>query len=204
MKAILAKIPRDDLPLIRLSLILLGLSIGTGAGAIWGSVRYEKGVEARHQAAMARVSQARARLEQANEEQRKIERYRPRYRALAAQGWIGEEARLEWIEAIRDAAKRRKLFPVTYEIAPQRTLPPDAAPGLGSLELTASRMTLKLPLLHEEDLLNLLADLQHSGKGFFTIHRCAISRNPAQTPGELQPNLEGECELDWLTLGGGE
>ena len=63
---------------------------------------------------------------------------------------------------------------------------------------------LQLQLLHEEDLLNVLADLRNTAKAQVLVRSCEVSRQP-RPPGDspgLHANLKAQCLLDWITLRG--
>jgi hypothetical protein len=194
-------IAREDLPLIRAALLTLAATALAVAGAVWGSAHLEDRMRQGRDEAQQRLDDARTRLRQASQEGRDIRRYRARYETLLERGLIGEERRLDWIDAVGRVKDRRKLFEIDYEISAQQ---PVAAEGLmpqGELDLRSSRMKVDLPLLHEGDLLNFLDDLAARDKGLFVIQGCEILRGDGAT------GLRASCSLDWLTLrpaGGGE
>lgn len=126
---------------------------------------------------------------------------------LAARGIIGEESRLEWVEQFQRVRNQRRLFEMRWELQPQRPLEADIAPGLeGDLDFLASRLGLSIPLLHEEDLLRLLDDLQEEARAFVRPRQCTLTRRPADAPlapeagGGPAPRLDAQCELDLITL----
>ncbi len=187
-------ITKEDLPLVRSALLTLAATALVVAGAVWGSAHLQDRMGQDLDEARQQLDDARAQLRQANQEGEDIRRYRARYEALLDRGLIGEEKRLDWIDAIGRVKDRRKLFEIDYQISAQRPVAVDGLMPQGELELRSSRMKVDLPLLHEGDLLNLLDDLAARGKGLFVIQGCEILR------GEGATGLKADCSLDWLTL----
>ena len=68
-------------------------------------------------------------------------------------------------------------------------------------ELMSSAMKLQMRLLHEEDLLNFLADLRDSVSAYLRIRRCDLDRLPRSGNMPVtSAELKAECLIDWLTL----
>jgi hypothetical protein len=134
-------------------------------------------------------------------EKRDIRNFQPRYIALRARGLIGEEKRLEWVDAIRQTQEQRKLLPLSYEIEPQQTVRLESALDLGDYQLQGSRMRLHMDLLHEMDLFDFFDDLRQ--RSFFAVQDCSIKRLGVATgaPGAPgAPTLGADCTLNWITL----
>lgn len=185
---------------IRLPALSFALALLTAALAVGAS---QWCLDARH-ADLARAQQLRAaafaKLNQVEQEKAEIRTYRPLFTALRAQGWIGEENRLAWTEAIGQAQERLGLPSVSYEIDARQPLRLEAPMATGGYQLRASKMSLHLDLLHEMDLFNFLDQLKT--RGMFAIQDCTIRRNTLtpQGPGPA-PRLNADCTLNWLTLG---
>ncbi|SFV05148.1 hypothetical protein [Pseudoduganella namucuonensis] len=160
------------------------------------------------QASQTRAQQLRneARQRYVNVETEKLEiaTYQPLFAILRERGLIGQENRLEWVEAIRQVQEQRRLLPISYEIAPQQPVVMEPALDLGGYSMRGSRMKLHMDLLHEGDLFSLLSDLR--ARTHFTVQECAIKRaagagNPVAAPdAPLAPALSADCTLNWLTL----
>jgi len=195
------KIPRGDLPVLRLSVTLLVLSLVAGVALIIGGWTMEHYAHRQQDAAAARLRRARSLLDAMRHGEEDIHRYLADYRTLLRRGWIGREKRLDWVEAIGRIQNSRQLFPVTYALSPRQPAVLRFAPMPPKLHLFASRMKITLPLLVENDLFHFLDDLRSARQGFFVVQKCAISHTTEKTGGgELQPNLSAACTLDWLTM----
>ena len=139
-----------------------------------------------------------SRYAQVDNEKRDIRNFQQRFVALRQRGLVGDERRLEWLDAIRQTQEQLKLAPLSYEIEPQQTVQLESPLDLGDFELRGSRMRLHMELLHELDLFNFFQALrQHS---YFAVQDCSIKRLGvvAGTPGAS--TLGADCTLNWITL----
>lgn len=134
-------------------------------------------------------------------EKRDIRNFQQRYIELRERGLIGEEKRLEWVDAIRQTQEQRRLLPLSYEIDPQQPVRLESALDLGEYQLQGSRMRLHMELLHEMDLFDFLADLHE--RSFFAVQDCSIKRLAAVAGanGAAEgPTLGADCTLNWITM----
>jgi hypothetical protein len=139
-----------------------------------------------------------ARYAQVDNEKRDIRDFQQRYVQLRQRGLVGDERRLEWLDAIRQVQETLKLPPLSYEIEPQQTVQLAAPLDLGDFQLRGSRMRLHMELLHELDLFNFLQDLR--ARSYFAVQDCSIRRLGVVegTPGAS--TLGADCTLNWITL----
>jgi hypothetical protein len=144
---------------------------------------------------------AHSRYAHVDNEKRDIRNFQQRYMELRARGLIGEENRLEWVDAIRQTQEELRLLPLTYEIDPRQPVRLESALDLGDYQLQGSRMRLHMDLLHEMDLFNFFADLR--ARGFFAVQDCSIKRlgTVAGAGGAAEgPTLGADCTLNWITM----
>lgn len=144
---------------------------------------------------------ARSKLESSGHEKETIIKYLPEYNHLLDIGFIGEERRIEWIERLRQIHGQYNLFSIDYNIGQQEQYKPDYISNMGSHTLNRSVMELKLDMLHEGDLINLLKDL-HINTPPFLVRDCEITRPIGAdiNVNQLKANLKARCEIDWVTL----
>jgi hypothetical protein len=141
---------------------------------------------------------AASRYAQADSEKRDIRNYQQRFIALRQRGLVGDENRLDWLDAIRQTQEQLKLAPLSYEIEPQQTVHLESPLDLGDFELRGSRMRLHMELLHELDLFNFFQELrQHS---YFAVQDCSIKRLGVVAGATGAPTLGADCTLNWITL----
>lgn len=147
------------------------------------------------------LNQARQKYLSSGQEREMIVQYLPQYQDLLAAGFIGEERRIEWIEAIRQIHLQHKLFSIDYNISQQTVAHPSYLANLGNFILHASTMHLEFGMLHEGDLLTLL-DNMRAQFNTFVVRECTVTRPTRQTinPGVITDYLNASCEIDWITL----
>ncbi|MEW6165327.1 MAG: hypothetical protein AB1642_09725 [Pseudomonadota bacterium] len=188
-----------NLKSLRWSLAVLLLALLLAAAAGGGAQYFRQQAEAGHKQAQAAQADTRARLARANDDEREIRERIVRYQELIDQGRSQPERRLEWVETLNRIKAERRLLGLDYEITPQRPLDEKAVVS-GGFSFLTSPMKLEMPLLHENDLLGLLADLQAQVQAIISPRRCLIERvaaPPTQSPAAF---LKASCEIDWITL----
>jgi hypothetical protein len=146
-------------------------------------------------------SKARQKFESSGLEKETIIQYLPQYNNLLAQGFIGEERRIEWIERLRQIHSQYNLFSIDYSIGQQEKYKPSFITNMGNHVMHRSVMELKLDMLHEGDLVHLLTDL-HEKTPPFLVRDCEITRpiGAEINTKKVAPNLKAICEIDWITL----
>jgi hypothetical protein len=148
--------------------------------------------------AQAKQTAARDKFNQAEIARIEIRDFLPKFEQLRARGFFGEEKRLNMLEAIKTIQETRRLLPITYEFAPQQVVVVDPSLLNPPLELRATRVTLRMGLLHELDLFNFLQDLK--GKGFYIVKECLLTPIESLMDTRLAARLTAECTLYWLTV----
>ena len=183
------------------SLVPFVLALAAGA-ALFGSAHHYRGAEEARLAEGGReLREIRGRYRAIDDEERLIEDLLPRFRSLAAQGVIGAEARLDWVETLRAASRDLALPELRYAIGTQERLPAELPAGSTGFGVHRSVMELHLGLLHEADLLRLLAVMEREAQGLFGVSSCRLRRAGAHfvhLPDAV--NLRAVCVLDWFTL----
>lgn len=144
--------------------------------------------------------QAKQRFETSGLEKETIVKYLPVYQQLIDSGVIGQEKRIEWVDSLRKIHQKHKLFNINYTIGVQESYKPSFISNTGAFQLHRSIMKLDLAMLHEGDLLTLLSGLEEMQTTPFIVRRCEMLRLSVSTTRALQPNMSGQCELDWLTI----
>ncbi len=182
------------------SLLLLLLACLVAAAAVAGALHFERQAALTLQQAQALQTETRARLARANDDEREIGEKIARYQELIRLGRTQPERRLEWVETLRHIKESRRLLGLDYEISPQKPLDDKAIAAVGGFTFMVSPMKLEMPLLHENDLLGLIADLSAQVQALVSVKTCKIERLPV-TPNQANPaNLKAACDIDWITL----
>ncbi|GAB2182079.1 hypothetical protein DLREEDagrD3_23020 [Denitratisoma sp. agr-D3] len=185
---------------LRGSLTRLLLATCLGAGVLTAARDRDNQIQHEAQRLSAESRDLHHKLSRLQEEENELRRAIAGYGRLESRGIVGPEQRWAWLATLDRIRQDRKLPDLQYELAAQR--PVDiAAPstrGLGA-QWKSSTMTLRLNLLHEEDLLHLLDDLAQAAPAFVRPRRCDLSRLPIESAPTLA-TLRAECQLDWITL----
>lgn len=149
---------------------------------------------------------ARNRLHKSGDEKERILRYRDAFLSLQQHGLIGEEQRINWVDALRAASLQLKMFGINYQIDAQQAYQSPAVKDAGPYRLRQSVMKINMGLLHEEDLPRFMATLASLDAGFFIIRECDLQRQGSGRSEAVgvQPHLNAECSLAWLTMSEGK
>lgn len=178
-------------------LLVCVVSVLALASSIWGRAQYTSESDSQQQQ-LAALEQQRSEL---SIRLRARQQYADRFEALAAAGIVGAEHRLDWAQTLRDSATALRLPYLRYTAAPQKPfevaylVPGTAAPVL------STTMELQVGMVHEMDLLRLMARLREEALGMFTVTGCTIGRlgeNVAPEPDKA--NLTGSCQLRWFSI----
>lgn len=137
-----------------------------------------------------------------DEEDKTIREYYPKFIHLYNYGEIGQERRLDWIETLRRAGVDIKLPSLSYSIESQKAFVPNFVINMGRYRLFKSDMSLKMQLLHEGDLFNLLNELDRHAKGLYRVSNCKLINNVKGklTDDPNAANVSADCLLEWFTL----
>ena len=140
-------------------------------------------------------------LTRATQEEREAHGHARLYRRLQDLRILGEERRLEWVEALARVRAARELDDLRYQVERQKVL--KTLPGKPALEVRSSSMKVEFALLHEGDLLGFLEDLRASGNAYYSVRRCSIARIADAGPAmRLTPRLRAACQIELITLAG--
>ena len=175
--------------------LLVGGAMLGGSYYFWGAMteKYTK-----QQRALQTI---RRKYHTVDEEERIIESFLPRYRALEDEGIIGREYRLNWIENLRAVSNELRLPNLRYSIDSQLLYEPEFPVAKGKFKVFVSRMKLSLGLLHEGDLLRFFQELDQRATGLYSVSDCSIRRaGPSFQADPTKSNLNAACTLQWYTV----
>jgi len=194
------KLTPSDWRKLQLNLVaFLVLALAGGALVFYAQEKRQKSTI--HLAmATAQKQQAESKLKQVKDEESEIKLKATLFGNLLERGIVGEEQRLDWVELLRDIRNNRRIIDIEYEFSPQQAMPGTQ----GNWNFYVSTMQLQMQLLHEEDLLNVLADLRNTAKAQVLVRACETIRLPrgGDVVLGIKPNLQARCTLDWVTVRG--
>ena len=191
----------NDIPALGRPLLMVAVVLAVCAGGVYYTHQLVKRGRAALTAAEGQLGEARMRVQQSGEERDMIGRYVAPYTTLVERGVVGEEQRLSWVDALREANNQTKLYGVEYEVGVQQ--PYAFAPEVqaAGIPVQQSLMKLRFGLLYEDDLLAFFRTLQAQNVGSFSINQCVLKRvSREQTRPSNAPTLQAECELAWITI----
>ncbi len=188
------KLAARDLVKLQWHLLLaLALLIAAGFLGYWSHHRAQQAKVGRD-IAENHLQQIDTRLRQVRIEEQEIKERTVLFQQLEKSGITGEEKRLEWIELLRDLHRQLRLPGMSYEFGPQ--LPLELVSG-AAYAYQSSHQHIQLRLLHEEDLLNFLQQLQQRAKAMVLVRSCRLSRSDVNA---AQVQLTADCDIEWITL----
>ncbi len=184
---------------LRLSWAVLALALLAGAGIVAGSHWYAQKEKRDSADSGRRLQEARTRLESARRERDSLQESADVFRTLVDRGLLQGERRLELVELVNTLRARHQIS-LDYEIAPQRPLALAGGRVFASVDVLASRVKMKARALHEGDILAFIDSLTRNPQGFYPIDRCSMKRIEVAAADSLQPRVEADCTLEWITL----
>jgi len=194
-------ISREGMRLLRTPWILLAASIAAAAVLIGGTQVYLQKEQRDARGSERRLQEARSRVDNIRRERDNLEESAAIYRSLIARGLMQPERRLDLVELMNSLRTQYRIFSVDYEMSPQRALPLSGSRSFPSVEILASRVTVRVRALHEGDVLGFIQAIGDSRQGFHPIDRCLMKRiDSASATDAVQPRVEAECALEWITM----
>lgn len=192
---------RIDWHVMRGGLLSLAMAAFVGGAAFGAGLYFNIGKQAAFMSQKQLRQQALSRHGDAQRAVQIAAEQLPLFHALKAQGRLGPEQRLAWVDALREVSAPLRPATLQYRIEPQVSLQADYIPINGGYEVKASTMDLIVQTLHEGDVVQLLDNLAQRARGLFQITACDLQRlteSPAQEPGT--PTVGARCSLRWLTV----
>jgi len=170
----------------------VALSAGIGGASQWFLQKERRDA----MGAGVRFQEARARVAKIQSERDNLEQSIEVFRSLVERGLMQPERRLDLVELMNALRARHGILALDYEIAPQRALAFADNRTFPAVEILSSRVTLKLRALHEGDALAFIDSLGESRQ----LDRCVLRRMEVANPDGLQPRVEADCTLEWITM----
>jgi hypothetical protein len=180
--------------------VFLVLALLAGAGIVAGAYWYANKEKLESANSSRRLQEARARLDGARRERDSLQESADVFRTLVERGMLQGEHRLDLVELVNSLRAKYQISALDYEVAPQRPLQLAGGRSFKSVDVLASRVKLRARALHEGDLLGFIDALSRNPQGFYPVDRCAMKRLVAPSPDSIQPRVEADCTLEWITL----
>ena len=192
---------REGTRRLRTAWILLAASLAAAVVLIGGTHFYLQKEQRDARGSERRLQEAKLRVDNIRRERDNLEESAAIYRSLIARGLMQPERRLDLVELMNAMRTQHRIFSVDYEMSPQRALPLPGNRSFPSVDILASRVTMRLRALHEGDVLAFIQAVTESRQGFHPVDRCLMKRiDSAGTADAAQPRVEAECGLEWITM----
>lgn len=190
-----------DLPQIKWSLLTFLLTLTIGGSAVFISQKYANSAQVAKRVAQQQLTEARNKLNASHDDQQNMATYTKEYSAIQRREIIGEEQRLNLIEALETLRQQNRVIDFKYAITPQQPYKPVPALDSGNFDLKLSAMKLQFDLLHEGQLINFFDSLRHDMNGWFILEKCTLERNTGSAQNDISSaQLKADCTGGWLTM----
>jgi hypothetical protein len=189
----------EELKTLRTPLVVLLVMIAVAGAAVYYTDMLAKAASTDLARQKGVFQTAQSRMRQSGDEKDTIVKYVDTYRELEKNGFAGEEQRINWLDALRNANTRAELFGVSYQIGIQHAYPHATEYDPGSISLQESLMELDLRLMHEGDLLRFFDELRSQKVGLFDVKDCTLIRIDRAENLRNSPYLNAKCNLSWIT-----
>lgn len=185
---------------LKVSWTLLALSVFVSTSFVLGSLWFLDQEKKENTSSGVRLKEAKARVEAARRERENLQESSAVFRTLVARGLLQAEKRLDLVEMLNSLRTRHGVFAMDYEVSPQRALVLPGSRNFDSIDVLASRVRLKVRALHEGDLIDFIEGLTNGRQGLYPIDRCVLRRLDTAQPNAIQPRVEADCMMEWITL----
>lgn len=184
----------QDFQVLRSSLLFCVVAVCAGIFLIWLSINYEQQVSAMESAAQNQQALAQKNLSSAQQDALNMQSYLVEYAKLSH--IIGDEQRLDWVEAAEKLRSQTLVVDFHYTVAPQQPYLAQFSVDRGNFNLYHSPMQLVFSLQHEMQLVHFFKALAAQPTGWFQLEDCTLQR-VTNTPDSL---LSAQCKGSWITL----
>tara|TARA_B110000259_G_scaffold39748_1_gene45389 strand:+ start:855 stop:1454 length:600 start_codon:yes stop_codon:yes gene_type:complete len=183
-------------------LILFGVVLLIATLMIFVGAQYEKLHQTQYEQSLSTLRTTHTKYTKIINDIDLLEQYRNQFSEYRANGLVGSERRLSWVESLESTNETLQLPNISYHLLPQEAFNrPNFRVKLG-VDIKSSIMDLKMSLLHEDDLFTLFEGLRQSIKTIFTVESCSVNRtSPVSSSLDTQSaNLSSSCQLRWVTI----
>ena len=196
---------QDDLLWLRWPVIFLSLIVILVVSAWWMASSYRNSVQRQEFNVRNQLDLLSGQVREIEEAEQIIVNNIGVYSSMAARGVMDAENRVALLDDIAAIRARYNLFPISVDISEQnRQVIPFVSEvdfPTEQISLRSSRISLQLPLLHEQDLTRLIDELLATGR-LLAVDRCAVNyalESPENFLTLVQHQIAA-CELYWYTF----
>lgn len=192
------KLTRQDLRKLQWQ-ALLALCLLLAASALVGTSQASaRQAKLERDVAASQTQQIEQQLSQVRGEEQEIKERITQFQEIERSGMTGDEKRLDWIELLRELQQQLRLPGMHYEFGPQVSM---ESVSWATYAYHSSHLRIQFQLLHEEDLLNFVQQLQQRAGALVLLRGCRLTRlvSDAESNAGLS-QLNAECAMEWVSL----
>lgn len=196
---------KADLIWLKWWLVLLAGSFIVAIGGYWASIYYLSDMRRLEVGTQSNFNMILQEVTQIEDSERIIVEHIDQFNAMVEDGLLAEEDRVSLLEDVRRIRDRFRLFPIDVEITEQSSRMLEYGDEVEFPEeyisVRSSTVTVRLPLLHEEDLVRFLNAFLNAGR-LMVSTSCSITASPVE-PGnalELVAYQTASCEFIWYSF----
>lgn len=196
------KFSSSDFHLMRWSLLAICATLLLGSVIVYSSSKYAESANKNLHAAQRKLNDARNRLSMARQDLENLSDYSQEYYTLENNKIIGDDHRLDWIDALEKLRNQNLVINFRYNIAPQKNYVPQPALDSGNFDIHYSETKFQFDLLHAGQLLKFFDALRSQNNGWYQLEGCTMQRTNTneETSPATGPNVKAECSGGWITL----
>jgi hypothetical protein len=194
------KLEQSDLRYLALPGLVALVVVLAGVATLYVAQRFLEDARTELEQARAERAAIQTKLRRATEEEREIRVSLVDYQRMRDRGILGDEHRLDWVEAVKTIRNERGISDLRYTIEPQRPLDYPGFKKVAGVDFLDSRMKIEGALLHEGDLFDILGDLRRRLAPYVIVRSCDLSRAAGARSDDYGPHLAADCMLDLVTV----
>lgn len=137
------------------------------------------------------------------EDQRRLLREnREAYISWVERGAVGEQKPVDWVRQMQNIVEERKLLPPSFSFDNPVNHSSDAYPWTkdSTANISVMSMSLKMPMLHDLDMLMFLDSLDSRVGSLFFPVECDFVRLESEFTLVKQANMQADCALNWISI----
>lgn len=196
---------KEDLAWLKWWLVLLAICLSIAIGGYWAALYYRGEVRQLEFGTRSNFDIILQEVTQIEDSERIIVENIDRFNSLAANRLMDEEDRVSLLEDIRRIRDNFRLFPIDVQIREQASHMLDYEESVEFPEefisIRSSAVTVRMPLLHEEDLTRFLNAFLNTGRLMVTTS-CTITDSAISPEDvlEIVAHQVASCDFIWYTF----
>lgn len=169
---------------------------------LYSSSMYADSTKKNLHSAQIKLNEARSNLTMAKQDLENLADYSQEYYKLENNKILGDDHRLDWMDALEKIRNQNLVLEFSYNIAPQKNYSPQPALDTGNFDIHYSETKLQFDLLHGGQLINFFDALRSQTNGWFQLEGCTMQRTNLneETDISVLPHIKAECTGGWITL----